>query len=164
MNGKERNSGNNFPAPTPLMSRFSPASLCSCCVPFALFALFLQWHLPVTAGAVGSHGLYPLCARGDVSSLTPLSCHPSLFGPCSVAMGSWLTAGQLWMLALAKGWPCRSLDLWGAGVAEHCCCSLPHGQVLVGRPSPITIRARPDSARESRLLCWPDCSPLSQEA
>ena len=49
----------------------------------------------------------------SLSLLTPLSCHLHSLAPVLWPRDSWLTAGQLWMLALAKGWSCLSLGLRG---------------------------------------------------
>lgn len=65
----------------------------------------------------------------DPTELPPAPC--PLFSSCSVASGSWLTAGQLWMLALHKGCPYPSL---GFMELEQLSAA---GEALVGRPSPI---------------------------
>lgn len=72
-----------------------------------------------------------LHVSGNMSSLTPLSCPHSLFSSCCVAVGSWLTAGQLWMLALYKG--CCYPSLGFVGLEQLSAA----GEALVRRPSPI---------------------------
>lgn len=80
-------------------------------------------------------GRCPFHVSGNMSSLTPLSGPYPLYSSCSVAAGSWLTAGQLWMLALQEGRPYPSLDFMGLEQLSAA------GEALVRRPSPIRNRS-----------------------